>query len=120
MFKKQHPLIFEIEMDEDIAVIKLGGRLDATNIEGVTDKFNDVIENKSTKIIIDLSELNYISSIWLGEFMSFTRMVDRHNGKVVLINMDAKILRVFDVLGFTDNFTILDNYDEAKKIINQD
>ncbi len=120
MFKKRHPLIFEVEMDNHIAVIKIGGRLDATNIEGVTEKFNDIIENKSNKIIIDLIELNYISSIWLGEFMSFTRTVDRHNGNVILINMDPKILRVFDVLGFTENFTILDSYEEAKKRINQD
>jgi anti-sigma B factor antagonist len=115
MFKKRQPLIFEVKMDDDIAVLKIGGRLDATNIEGVTEKFNDVIENKSTKIIIDLSELNYISSIWLGEFMAFARAVDRHNGRVIIINMDKKIYRVFDVLGFADNFTILESYEEAKQ-----
>lgn len=118
MFKKNYPLIFETSIDGNIAIIKLGGRLDSTNIEGVTDRFNDVVDNKSNKVIIDLSELHYISSIWLGEFMNFSRYIERNEGKLVLINVDKKVQRIFDVLGFSDNFIIKDSLEDAKEVFN--
>ena len=117
MFKKKYPIIFDVSMDTHIAVMKIGGHLDSTNIEGVTARFNEVVDTKSHKIIIDLSELHYISSIWLGEFMNFSRYIASKDGEVILIKMDKKIHRVFDVLGFSDNFVIMETYEEAKEAL---
>ena len=114
MFGKKRPLVFETTMDGDIAIIKIGGRLDSSNIEGCTDKFQEVVDNQSKKVIIDLCDLHYISSIWLSEFMGFSRYVDKHDGSLVIINMDKKIFQIFDVLGFTDNFIIVDDMEKAK------
>jgi stage II sporulation protein AA (anti-sigma F factor antagonist) len=113
MFKKNLPLIFEVSMENDIAIIKLGGRLDSTNVQDVTEKFDSIVDAKSNKVILDLSKLDYISSIWLSEFMNFSRYIASKDGEVILINMDKKIQRVFDVLGFSDNFIILDSEEEA-------
>jgi anti-anti-sigma factor len=117
MFNKKQPLVFDVTTEGNIAIIKIGGRLDSTNVEGVTEKFNSVVDNNSNKVVVDLQELHYISSIWLGEFMTFSRYIDKHSGKLVLINMDKKIKRIFDVLGFSDNIAILNSFEDAKKIM---
>ncbi len=119
MFKKKRELIFEAKMEGDIAIIEIGGRLDSSNIIGFNEKFEDIVDNKTRKVIIDLEQLAYVSSVWLGEFMNFAREIDKHNGILILINMDKKIYEIFDVVGFTDNFIILDSLEKAKAKIEE-
>ncbi|MBX2964745.1 MAG: STAS domain-containing protein [Cyclobacteriaceae bacterium] len=68
-----------------------------------------------TKILIDCSTLEYISSAGLGVFMSYIEEFSDKSIKMVLFGMNDKVLNTFEILGLSELLTIVKTKDEAKQ-----
>ena len=87
----------------DITVIKLSGQLDAHTAPEF-ERFLEqrVREEKKSKLILDFSDLEYISSAGLGVLMGLIEEVRSQSGDMKLIGVPEKIYHVLDLLGFPD------------------
>ncbi len=68
-----------------------------------------------TKILIDCSALEYISSAGLGVFMSYIEEFSDKSIQMVLFAMNDKVLNTFEILGLSELLTIVQTKDEAKR-----
>jgi len=98
----------------DISILALKGYLDAHTAPELENAFKQLVDEKKYRIVVNFSNLSYISSAGLGVFMGFIEDVRDNGGDIKLTNMTPKIFRVFDLLGFP---TLYDIVDEERKAI---
>lgn len=68
-----------------------------------------------TKILVDCSALEYISSAGLGVFMSYIEEFSDKNIKMVLFGMSERVVNTFEILGLSELLVIVENKEEAMK-----
>jgi len=91
------------------AVLSLHGVLDQSNTiefaEGIMDFFAG--EWKENPVILELSELQYISSSGIGSFTTIRVQAEHKGSPLYLAGMNSRIRGVFDQLGFSSFFNIV-------------
>lgn len=104
---------FEVSKGESggVSILYIKGYLDAHTAQGLENAIQGLIDDKKYKIVVNFKDLMYISSAGLGVFMGFIEDIRESGGDIKLTNMNPKIYRVFDLLGFPTLFDIVD--DEA-------
>ena len=99
--------------NEEISVLLLKGYLDAHTYPHFEVELQKLMDEKRYKIIVDFTELHYISSAGLGVFMGFIETVRENAGDIKLCSMSQKVFKVFDLLGFPTIYEILKDHTEA-------
>ncbi|MCU0331714.1 MAG: STAS domain-containing protein [Candidatus Kapabacteria bacterium] len=94
-------------------VISLGGYLDAHTASDLEQMIERTIGDGCVRIIVDFSDLEYISSAGLGVFMVFIEQVRSASGDIKLAAMKPKVFTVFDLLGFPVLFEIYPTVEDA-------
>lgn len=90
---------------KDSLVVSLNGRLDTTtSVELDTKIKNEKIEEDL--VILDFTELEYISSAGLRVLLSIKKMLDASNKKLEIHNINQVVKEVFSVTGFKNVLTI--------------
>ena len=79
---------------------KLSGRVDGTNAEHYETEISDLLKEADQSFSIDLSDLNYISSIGLRIFLKVAKALKSDDKKLVLIKPNAVILDLLLMSGF--------------------
>ena len=99
---------------EGITLIELSGELDAHTAPDFEHFLEErVHDEKKSKLILDFSGLEYISSAGLGVLMGLIEEVRAQNGDMKLIRVPEKIFHVLDLLGFPIVFQILPQLKDA-------
>ena len=99
------------EKNNDVSIIALNGRLNVTTTADLEKVFNKLFEEKSTKILVDCRDLEYISSAGLAAAKQFKKI----SGEIALSGLSQNVKQVFEISGFTTIFPIYTTRDEAIK-----
>lgn len=94
-------MTLQIQESGEQILAMLSGRLDATTVNQFQDDVKPLMETSVPKIIIDCSELEYISSQGLRMFLILQKTVNAKGSNLVLTNMTAAVKEVFDITGFS-------------------
>jgi anti-sigma B factor antagonist len=103
----------EKQAKEQYTLLLISGYLDAHTAPELESSIETCITNNSYNIIVEFSELDYISSAGLGVFMAFIEDIRNNNGDLKMVAMKDKVFNVFDLLGFPMLFDIDKSVDEA-------
>jgi anti-anti-sigma factor len=103
------------EKRNGITCLRIEGSLDASNSSIAKKNIRDIIVAEGANLIINLSELQYISSAGLRVILVVAKDIKNKNGKLVLCSMTHNVKRDFDISGFTSMFDIQDNIEAALK-----
>ena len=87
-------------------IAKFAGRLDTAAAVATTEAVKPLLEAGDKEIILDCTELEYISSSGLRIFLSIRKEAAAHNSKVIVRNINADIRQVFMMTGFISLFEI--------------
>ncbi len=98
---------------DDVSVLLLNGFLDAHTAQIFEKELQTLVDEQRYKIVVNLAELNYISSAGLGVFMGFIEDVRENSGDIKLSNLIPKVYKVFDLLGFPSLYEIFDKEEDA-------
>lgn len=96
--------------------LSVGGEIDASSSIHLEEGLKDAI-SASKKIIVDLAELEYISSAGLGVFMSIIQELDSQGIKFVIYGMSPKVSEVFEILGLDQLINIKKDKEEALEAV---
>jgi len=97
-----------------ITLIELSGQLDAHTAPEFERFLEERVRNEQkSKLILDFSNLEYISSAGLGVLMGLIEEVRSQSGDMKLIKVPEKIFHVLDLLGFPIVFEILPELNDA-------
>ena len=96
----------------DISILEISGRLDATNSSTLEEQIISSINNGNQKFVADLSDLEYISSAGLRVFLAVAKKLS-NIGHIHLCCMQTQVKEVFEMSGFTAIFKLYDSKEEA-------
>lgn len=109
--------IIIIREDEDISHIALSGRLDIKGVEEAELKFTAHTSSKSKPALVDLSGLEFISSLGLRMLLSNAKTLSKKGAKMVLLNPVEEVLNILKISGFDKLLTIVYDYEEARNLL---
>ncbi len=104
---------------DDLVCARLSGRLDSNNAAVVEQALLERIQEGHSRLVIDLTDLNYISSAGLRVFLLVAKRLRQQQGKLSLCNMPRTIKQVFEISGFTAILKVCDNFDNACAAVRQ-
>jgi anti-sigma B factor antagonist len=79
---------------------KLIGRMDTPASQEIAPQMNALAEEASGTIILDCTELTYISSSGLRIFITLRKAAAAKGGKIIVRNISNEIRSVFMMTGF--------------------
>ncbi|TGL45605.1 STAS domain-containing protein [Leptospira perdikensis] len=104
---------FKEKSHGDKFVIQVSGEIDAKTAPELKVKLELSIENGATKIVLDFSDLTYISSAGIGVLNSIQKYLKDKSGEVVLVNLSKEVKDTMDLMYFTKKVKVFPNLDGA-------
>lgn len=102
-----------VETQGNVTIVGLRGKLDANSSPAVEKQLQVLIDQGGERLVLDLAELTYISSLGLRIFIAVARSIQKLNGKLALAGLNAHIYEIFKIARFTTIFSIYPSRAEA-------
>ena len=101
------------ELDNGIRLIKLNGSLDLNGTYSIEVQFVRHCTGENVRVLVDLSKVNYISSIGIPLLVNTAKSVVSRGGKMVFLNPQDKVLQVLELVGLPQMIPIHTDMDAA-------
>ena len=98
---------------ESACVVHLDGFIDTYNSSFFQTKVTKVIAFNYKALIFDCQNLSYVSSTGIGAFINLWKAIRLQGGNFVFLNVQSKVMEVFQLLGFSKSFTFANTMEEA-------
>lgn len=92
---------------EDATILALSGRLDTVTSNQLAQSLEQVFGQDKTNLVLDLSDLDYISSAGLRVLLTAQKKVNSLGTRLEITGANATVKEVFDITGFSSILTIL-------------
>ena len=103
-------------LQEDGAdIMAIVGEIDASSSIDLDLAIAKSLSEGHTKILVDCTALEYISSAGLGVFMSYIEEFKEKNFTMVIFGMKEKVANTFNILGLDEMLNIVPTKIDAKK-----
>ena len=89
------------------------GRLDAVTVPSLETAIDEQLAARHFRLVIDLSEVGYLSSSGLRALLRARRQAQAGGGDVALCAMNERVTEVFEMIGFNNLFRIFATSTEA-------
>ncbi len=102
-----------------VDIVSVTGRLTAAEAPQLQQQLNQLFEEGRFRILLDFSELDYISSPGLRVLIEARKrarewkLSEFDRGDIRIVNLPSRIREVFDLTGFTSLFQIYDDVVDA-------
>jgi anti-sigma B factor antagonist len=95
---------------DGVSVVDLSGRITLGEASvAVRDAINDLMDKGNKKILLNLTEVNYVDSSGIGVLVSSLTTVRSHGGELKLVNITK---RIRDLLQITKLYSLFDIKDD--------
>ena len=99
----------------DVIVLSPEGFVDTSTAGDLEDGIKKQIDEGKTKIVIDLSGVEFVSSAGWGIFVSYLKRARSKGGDIKLCCMTDKVDKVFKLMEFDSLIDAYENPDAAVK-----
>lgn len=107
-------LEIEVEKRDGYTVIKCSGELDTYNCGKLRSVVTDLVDKEDCiRIVIDLSNLEYVDSTGLGCLFGIYKRINENGGKIAMICFGPQLLEVFKMTSMDTVFNIVPTLAEA-------
>lgn len=107
----------ELEIpDTDVegwTVVAASGEIDVATAPVLRDRLTELVEAGSTRLIVDLEDVDFIDSTGLGVLVGAVRRTRADAGDLRLVCTNTRILKVFEATGLHEVFMIGSTVDDA-------
>ncbi len=88
--------------NEDVVVLVLTGPISVHTYEQLDTAFEELLKQKHYNLVVDLSNVRYVSSAGAGVFMNVLTQSRENGGGLVLINLTQSVREIFELLNLHD------------------
>lgn len=106
-------MLIEAQKLEKGVLLKVQGRMDAENAHRFQEACNEWILNGERRIIAEVSELQYVSSMGLSSFLAVAKELQAKSGSLILCRLQGLPKQVFEMTRLIDLFPIFDSNEAA-------
>jgi stage II sporulation protein AA (anti-sigma F factor antagonist) len=100
-----------------VLVLKPEGRLDSNTVNAAEADLFSYLEKGETRVVLDLSQLDYISSSGLRLVLMMGKRLSFKEGKLALCGLKPQIREVFEISGFISILTVVGTREEAEAAV---
>jgi anti-sigma B factor antagonist len=101
------------ESVNDLLVLHLEGELDTYNCGQLRSTLVEHVDAGRNRIIVDMSQVQYIDSTGLGSLVGGLKRVSEHGGVMRIVCANPQILKVFEITSLDKVFPIFKTLKEA-------
>ncbi len=98
---------------EGITIAEFEGNLDTNTAPDAEERLGELLEKGVTKILVDFTTLDYISSAGLRVLLVTTKRLGGTGGSMRLCGLNETVDEVFEISGFSTIFSVFGTRDEA-------
>lgn len=95
--------------------VRLSGRLDFATYQQCHDALAPVLTPATHHLVLDMAELDYISSMGLRVVLEARKGIENHGGQVSLVHLQAPIRKVFEIAAVLPDENIFASVAEADR-----
>jgi anti-anti-sigma factor len=99
--------------EKNVLVVVVKGRMDAVTAPTFEETLQDLIATGENGFLIDLSDLQYISSAGLRSFLVLAKKLKPQGGDLLFAGLQGPVDEVFKISGFYSIFKIFDSVEAA-------
>jgi anti-sigma B factor antagonist len=103
----------ERSVNSERSLIAVAGELDLFTAPELRTRLNELIDDGTRELIVDLSDTAFLDSTGLGVLISVYKRMSSCDGELVIIDSRRNILKAFQVAGVDQLLTIVESYDDA-------
>ena len=92
--------------------ISLAGSLDTDTAPQLEARIDESIDSSVTTLILDMKDLEFLSSAGLGVIFMTMKELNNRQGKIMLINLQPQVQRVFEIIKALDGMNIFKDREE--------
>jgi anti-anti-sigma factor len=102
-----------VEKLKRVVLITVDGRIDSTNASELDDALKETLNEGSNNLIVNLGDVEYMSSAGLRALVSALRESKKKRGDLVISAPSARVSEIFELAGLTTGptplFTVYEN-----------
>jgi anti-sigma B factor antagonist len=103
----------DITAGQDYKIIKPDGDLDVYTVGSLRDAIGTMIDEGSTKLVVDLDGVPFMDSSGLGALMGAVRRLREAGGDLAIACTREQHLKLFTITGFGEGVSIAPTVEEA-------
>jgi anti-sigma B factor antagonist len=111
----QQKVDIAIEDAQGFKVLRPSGDLDVYTVGSLRDAIGTMIEDKTTKVVVDLDGVPFMDSSGLGALMGGVRRLREAGGDLAIACTREQHLKLFTITGFGEGVSIAPTVEEAAK-----
>jgi len=96
-----------------VNVVTVGGRVDSSAAPELEKTFQHLLESRHNQIVVELADVEYMSSAGLRALVSALKTAKKGGGDVVIARPSTRVREVIELAGLTPVFTLYDDVVEA-------
>ena len=105
------------ENTNGVEIFSVKGSLDSNTSTELETRIYAALGNGQRKLILNLEDLDYISSAGIRVMLKTTKDLKRMEGNIVLCTLQDYVREVFDIAGFDGYLNIENNLETAMNSI---
>jgi anti-sigma B factor antagonist len=109
--------IWQSALDNNVWLASVDGRLDQSQTPALDTQLNEWLNDGRTRLIVDLTQANYINSGGLRCLVSAWRRARQQGGNLVLCGLNDRLQEVFTMVGFDKVFQIYPTAQAAHRVL---
>ena len=94
-------------------VVYIAGKIDIHNTDELESGLKKALESKSKYVVLNLVDLEYISSFGLRAIISLLRAIEKDNRTMKVCNLTPSVRKIFEIVEILDVFDLYASEDEA-------
>ena len=96
-------------------VVTVGGDIDVYTAPELRDRLVELVEAGHYHLVVDLEGVDFLDSTGLGVLVGALKRVRAHEGSLLLVCTQERLLKIFRITGLAKVFPIYDSVETAAK-----
>jgi anti-sigma B factor antagonist len=109
----RRPLQLQVERRTDAAVVKISGSVSMAEAEKLRASLEALAAERVPLIVLDLNEMDFISSLGLGAIISGHLKCRHHQGQIRLVRPTPPVRELLETTRLNKLFGVYDNLEQA-------
>ena len=103
--------------DGDRMVVDVGGEIDVYTAPKLRERLVELINSGHYHLIVNLEGVDFLDSTGLGVLVGALKRVRAHEGSLLLVCTQERLLKIFRITGLAKVFPIYDSVEAAAKAV---
>ncbi len=105
------------ELENNIRLIKLIGKLDIGGVGTIETKFNGYCAGEHPRVLVDLSDIEFLASVGIRLLMLTARSIFSRGGRIVLFGPPPDVKSILEITGIPAIIPIYDGLESAETVL---